>query len=90
MESKPTQVDTENSITLNDLVVLRNIVHIASRRGAFSAEEFSDIGTVYNKVDKFLKKNIKEDSSEKSTQESSGDMSGDVSAEASDQAKMEI
>ena len=40
MESKPTQVDTENSITLNDLVVLRNIVHIASRRGAFSAEEF--------------------------------------------------
>ena len=86
MESKPTQVDTENSITLNDLVVLRNIVHIASRRGAFSAEEFSDIGTVYNKVDKFLKKNIKEDPSEKSTQESSDD----VSAEASDQSKMEI
>ena len=59
MEKKPKQDDTENSITLNDLVVLRNIVHIASRRGAFSAEEFSDIGTVYNKVDKFLKKILK-------------------------------
>ena len=73
----------EDSITLNDLVVLRNIVHIASRRGAFSAEEFTDIGTVYNKVDKFLKKNIKEESKEKSSEESSGDMT-------SSQPKMEI
>ena len=73
----------EDSITLNDLVVLRNIVHIASRRGAFSAEEFSDIGTVYNKVDKFLKKNIKEESKEKSSEESSDDMT-------LNQPKMEI
>jgi len=71
MENKPTEVSDTESITLNDLVVLRNIVHIASRRGAFSAEEFSDIGTVYNKVDKFLKKNIKEESTEKSNTESS-------------------
>ena len=70
MENKPTEVSDTESITLNDLVVLRNIVHIASRRGAFSAEEFSDIGTVYNKVDKFLKKNIKEESTEKSSTDS--------------------
>ena len=49
----------ENSITLNDLVLLRNIVNVASKRGAFSAEEFVDIGTVYNKVDNFLKMNLK-------------------------------
>ena len=66
-----TQTETinsmETSITLNDLVLLRNIVNVASKRGAFSAEEFSDIGAVYNKIDKFLKLNLKkmEDSEEK-------------------------
>ena len=54
-----TQGSLENSITLNDLVLLRNIVNVASKRGAFSAEEFSDIGAVYNKVDTFLKMNLK-------------------------------
>ena len=54
-----TQGGLENSITLNDLVLLRNIVNVASKRGAFSAEEFSDIGAVYNKVDTFLKMNLK-------------------------------
>ena len=70
-----TQTETinsmENSITLNDLVLLRNIVNVASKRGAFSAEEFSDIGAVYNKIDKFLKLNLKkmEDSEEKESTE---------------------
>lgn len=60
----------ETSITLNDLVMLRNIVNVASKRGAFSAEEFSDIGAVYNKIDSFLKLNLKkmeETEEEKST-----------------------
>jgi len=54
-----TEGGLENSITLNDLVLLRNIVNVASKRGAFSAEEFSDIGAVYNKIDTFLKMNLK-------------------------------
>lgn len=54
-----TEGGLENSITLNDLVLLRNIVNVASKRGAFSAEEFVDIGTVYNKIDTFLKMNLK-------------------------------
>tara|TARA_B000000475_G_scaffold98268_1_gene79657 strand:+ start:346 stop:600 length:255 start_codon:yes stop_codon:yes gene_type:complete len=67
-----TQGGLENSITLNDLVLLRNIVNVASKRGAFSAEEFSDIGAVYNKVDTFLKMNLKkmeETEEDKSTTE---------------------
>tara|TARA_B110000114_G_C14927914_1_gene331251 strand:+ start:538 stop:792 length:255 start_codon:yes stop_codon:yes gene_type:complete len=60
-----TQIQTEekldNSITLNDLVLLRNIVNVASKRGAFSAEEFVDVGTVYNKIDSFLKMNLKKE-----------------------------
>ena len=65
-----TQGGLETSITLNDLVMLRNIVNVASKRGAFSAEEFSDIGAVYNKIDSFLKMNLKkmeETEEEKST-----------------------
>ena len=68
-----TENSLENSITLNDLVLLRNIVNVASKRGAFSAEEFSDIGAVYNKIDTFLKMNLKktEDTAEdKSSSES--------------------
>lgn len=39
--------EEENDIiSLNDLVMCRNIIHVASKRGAFSAEEFSDIGGV--------------------------------------------
>ena len=54
-----TENSLDNSISLNDLVLLRNIVNVASKRGAFSAEEFSDIGAVYNKIDTFLKMNLK-------------------------------
>ena len=57
----------ENSITINDLVMLRNIVNVASRRGAFSAEEFTDIGAVYNKIDTFLKANLKKPEGEEET-----------------------
>lgn len=74
----------EDSITLNDLVMCRNLIHIASKRGAFSAEEFSEIGVVYNKVDSFLKKNIKQ-----KEDDSSETMSKDSSSE-SPENKMEI
>ena len=69
-----TQGGLETSITLNDLVMLRNIVNVASRRGAFSAEEFSDIGAVYNKIDTFLKANLKKPEGEEET--GVGDTSG--------------
>ena len=70
------------SITISDLVMLRNLVHIASKRGAFSAEEFSEIGTVYSRVDTFLKKNIKQDESEsKNVSESNPVETSDSTAE---------
>ena len=47
--------DEKKSISLNDLASLRNIVNVASRRGAFGAEEFEDVGKVYTKLDNFLK-----------------------------------
>jgi hypothetical protein len=47
------EIDTE--ITINDLISLKNIINIASQRGAFAAEEFEEIGKVFTKLDNFLK-----------------------------------
>lgn len=43
------------AMNLQDLVYLVNIVDVASRRGAFKAEELSAVGGVYDKVVAFLK-----------------------------------
>ena len=51
--------DEKKSISLNDLASLRNIVNVASRRGAFGAEEFEDVGKVFTKLDNFLKEQSK-------------------------------
>ena len=45
----------ESGITLNDIIILKNLVNISARRGAFSVEEFKEIGELYEKVDKFCK-----------------------------------
>ena len=60
-EQETTEQDTktEQGITLNDIVGMGNIINLASRRGAFSAEEFKEIGSIYDKVDKFIKANVK-------------------------------
>ena len=84
-----TQSSTETpasdiSITLNDLVILRNIVNVASRRGAFTADEFSDIGAVYNKVDGFLKVHLKKMQAEQ------GDQSVTEATEDTTENKIEI
>ena len=48
------QVDT--GINFNDLVLARNIIHIASERGAFTdPNEYREIGQLYSKLDTFIK-----------------------------------
>jgi hypothetical protein len=42
------------SLALSDLVLLFNVVKIAADRGAIKAEEMSAVGTVYEKLGKFL------------------------------------
>merc|ERR1711934_147379 len=60
--AEQTEEQTEeqtDKITLNDLGSIKNIINVASRRGAFGAEEFIDIGTVYGKLEKFLQVQVK-------------------------------
>ena len=42
------------TITIADLDVLKNIVDLASSRGAFRGAELAEVGAVYNKLSQFL------------------------------------
>lgn len=41
-------------LTVSDLANIRQIIDIATSRGAFKANEMTQIGPVYDKLDKFL------------------------------------
>lgn len=42
------------SLSLNDLVLLLNVVRVTAERGAIKADEMSAVGAVYEKLQKFL------------------------------------
>jgi hypothetical protein len=42
------------SLSLSDLVLLLNLVRVTAERGAIKAEEMSAVGSVYEKLGKFL------------------------------------
>ena len=44
----------ENNITVADLNLLKNIIDLASTRGAFHPSEMKEIGEVYEKLTAFL------------------------------------
>lgn len=48
----PTPDVTE--LTISDLAAIRQVIDAATSRGAFKAGEMSQIGVVYDKLDKFL------------------------------------
>ena len=52
--------DDVDGITLNELIIMHNIINIAAKRGAFGADEFRDIGLVFNRVKSFINKSVKE------------------------------
>ena len=41
-------------LSIQDLVAVRNIIDIASQRGAFKAGEMEPVGKAYNKLSAFL------------------------------------
>jgi hypothetical protein len=44
---------TAPELTLNDLAVLRQIIEVASQRGAFKAAELEAVGKAFNKLSAF-------------------------------------
>ena len=40
--------DQLENVTVNDLIVMRNVIDVCSKRGAFKADELQIVGMVYN------------------------------------------
>jgi hypothetical protein len=45
---------TDEQLTIQDLVVLRNCIEVCTKRGAFQADELETIGVTYKKLHGFL------------------------------------
>jgi hypothetical protein len=42
------------NLTLQDLILVAQIIQLTSQRGAYRAEELANVGTLYNKLIAFL------------------------------------
>ena len=49
-----TNTESKETITITDLDTLKNIVDLASTRGAFRGAELSQVGAIYDKLSAFL------------------------------------
>lgn len=47
-------MENTTQISIADLDTIKNIIDLATSRGAFRGEELQEIGTVYNKIKNFL------------------------------------
>jgi hypothetical protein len=54
MEQENTTQATPTELTLTDLVNIKSIIEAAVKRGAFSANEVSSVGSAYDKLANFL------------------------------------
>ena len=55
VEQKPVQQEQSvPGLTLQDLVLVAQIIQLTSQRGAFKAEELEQVGGLYNKLVAFL------------------------------------
>ncbi len=50
----PAPQGTPTDLNINDLVAVRNIIDVASQRGAFKAAELEAVGKAFNKLNSFL------------------------------------
>lgn len=55
-QTQPQQPD----ITLADLEIVKNIIDVASQRGAFKASELQNVGEAYNKLNNFIARMIRQ------------------------------
>ena len=47
--------DINTQLTINDIALARDIIDAAVKRGAFGAAEAKQVGTLYEKIDQFIK-----------------------------------
>lgn len=53
-ESTASNQTAQPNLTLQDLILVAQIIQLSSQRGAFRAEELANVGGLYNKLIAFL------------------------------------
>lgn len=53
-QAKPAAQEASPELTVQDLQALKQIIDVATQRGAFKANELMTVGATYNKLDAFL------------------------------------
>lgn len=60
-------------LTVNDLIVIKNVFDVCSQRGAFKAEEFQTVGQVYAKLSNFLNTIMPQPPAEETAEDATGE-----------------
>ena len=45
---------TDIELTIKDIAAVKDIIELASRRGAFQADELTSVGTTYDRIVQFI------------------------------------
>jgi uncharacterized protein YggE len=69
--------NTQITITIADLDTIKNIIDLASTRGAFRGEELSQVGVVYDKLTAFLSAVIEQAKAQEATNALAGETQGE-------------
>jgi hypothetical protein len=56
-KTQPTTTETQSTITLNDFILIQNIISVAAKRGAFESKEFTVIGNLTDRLNIFITEN---------------------------------
>ena len=67
----------DTQITITDLDTIKNIIDLASTRGAFRGEELSQVGVVYDKLAAFLSAVIEQAKAQEATTAVAGETQGE-------------
>ena len=67
----------ENNITVADLNLLKNIIDLASTRGAFRANEMKQVGEVYEKLTAFLEAVVAQAAAQEAAPADAGEIKGE-------------
>ena len=59
-------------LTINDIALTRDVIDIAFKRGAFGASEAKQFGTLYEKIDLFIKAAVAQAEAEAGIQPQAG------------------
>jgi hypothetical protein len=70
-------MENTTQITVADLDTIKNIINLASTRGAFRGEELTEVGAVYDKLTTFLNAVIAQAQAQEANNADAGETQGE-------------